>query len=304
MKIIIISIVCALTMISGCASILKTNLKLDDTYYADIWSNEDDDFWYENYNYQRVINSNERLFVRAKKDLDFFNELPGQSNFSENVMYAVTTTYEPINYQQSSSQYKVTRVLTKTDLDAIQSAIDLDKEQKNQLVMELQQQAEKQKRKEKEAAEIAKIAEEKAKNAQKEKALVEVKSWRKNNLANANFINAVWFLKYPKNTNYVTDKSDWTKAKYSTDDCVYADWFGSSLREIDFNRVNWKSQKVDGNAWSAGDYAGYNTYITVECVGKCDNGSNKMQFNTEDISRTQRALRDIKEMCPGVDLPY
>jgi hypothetical protein len=119
MKIIIISIVCALTMISGCASILKTNLKLDDTYYADIWSNEDDDFWYENYNYQRVINSNERLFVRATKDLNFFNELPGQSNFSENVMYAVTTTYEPINYQQSSSQYKVTRVLTKTDLDAV-----------------------------------------------------------------------------------------------------------------------------------------------------------------------------------------
>jgi hypothetical protein len=74
--------------------------------------------------------------------------------------------------------------------------------------MELQRQAERQKRKEQEAEEIAKIAEEKATNAEKEKALVEVKSWRKNNLANANFINAVWFLKYPKNTNYVTEKSD------------------------------------------------------------------------------------------------
>jgi hypothetical protein len=333
----------SLIFLTSCSSILVKNYSIGDRFNADIWAADRDDYWFENREYREIIDPNKKLYIRTNRDLHLAKELEGQANFvPEKSNYALIVDAPKRFTQRYGGVWYVTDVLTKSQLEATLQGIEdtkqarIDAESRAQRERELAQAEERRKRQEakrrkeemeRKKAEERRIAKEKER-AQKRAAaakLIKVyKKDRQNNNQHTKVINAIKFAIDGDNAKYHSESTPLEQQNYSYKDCVYSSWDkDNKLYQYDFNKIKWKSRDFEVTQ----NYvftSVFHRYITYDCEGACRKDSNylaalfsadglsnipvtnysNMRFETEDASRTYKALREIERHCKGFETPY
>ncbi|MDB2440199.1 sel1 repeat family protein [Luminiphilus sp.] len=160
---------------------------------------------------------------------------------------------------------------------------------------------------------IAVRSEEQQQKAENQKRLAIYKSHRKNNNENSKIINAIKFALVADGADYHSSSKSIEEQNYSYDSCVYSYWDSEDqIRQLDFNKINWNSGVIR-NKRNRVFIDQIDSYMDFSCEGDCrtsfifsmETRSTSMTFTAAaDISRTKKALGDIKKQCKGYESPY